>query len=397
MTAKDIIEMKQKRAKALEDSKAIYSKYEGKEMPAEDKASMDAFDKEFDSLTDKINDAEKRLNRERIAGEKPAEETPPGAKDEKSVEFMNYLRTGDRKSLETYNSLSQSQPTQTGYLIPPEKFVQDLITDMADTTFMRQKANVLPALQGAHSLGYPTRTSGMSGGAWGTEVSAAPEATDPTVGKREFKPHPFTALLKVSKTLIRNYAGADGYVRNEYGRYYGSEQEQAYMTGDGANKPLGVFTASNDGIPVSRDVSTGNTATEIKFDGLIEAMMSVKAQYRSAADWILSRTAIKQLMKLKDSNGQYIWQPSVQTGQPDRLLSHAVNESEYVPATFTAGLYVGLFGNLKNYWIVDSLAMEMQVLYELYATTNQIGYIGRFETDGAPIIPESFARIKLGS
>jgi HK97 family phage major capsid protein len=70
--------------------------------------------------------------------------------------------------------------------------------------------------------------------------------------------------------------------------------------------------------------------------------------------------------------------------------------SEYVPNTFTSGLYVGLFGDLRYYWIADSLMFELQRLDELYAETNQVGMIGRWESDGMPILEEAFARVKLG-
>ena len=69
--------------------------------------------------------------------------------------------------------------------------------------------------------------------------------------------------------------------------------------------------------------------------------------------------------------------------------------SEFAPNTFTTGKYVGLLGDFSNYWIVDALSMQMQRLSELYAETNQIGFIGRLETDGAPVLEEAFARVTL--
>jgi len=265
-----------------------------------------------------------------------------------------------------------------------------------DATFMRQKARVLPPLKNAQSLGYPTRTSGMSSFAWGTEISAPTPDASLAFGKREFKPNPGTSEILISKTLIRNVSNADALIRSEIAEEIGAEYETAYMTGDGSGKPLGLFVASNDGIPTSRDVSAGNTATEIKFDGLLEAKYSVKKKHQANAEWIFNRMAIKQLAKLKNSDGQYIWQASVVLGTPDLLLGRPVNESEYAPAIFTSGLYVGLYGDLRNYWICDSLAMEIQVLMELYARTNQVDYMTRIETDGAPIMANAFARVKLG-
>ena len=303
---------------------------------------------------------------------------------------------GSASTFDVYAALQQSNPTQAGYLVAPEQFVFELIKELADQTFMRQKANVLPPLKGAQSLGYPTRTAGMSSFAWGTEIQAPTADAALAFGKREFKPNPATSEILISKTLVRNVPSSDGLIRAEIAEETGANLETAYMTGDGAGQPLGLFTASADGIPTSRDVSTGNTATEIKFDGLIEARYAVKEKYQPGCEWIFHRTAIKNLAKLKNSDGQYIWQASVVLGTPDMLLSKPVNNSEYAPSTFTTGLYAGLYGNLKHYWICDSLAMEIQVLTELYARTNQIDYITRIETDGAPIMPAAFARVKLG-
>ena len=94
--------------------------------------------------------------------------------------------------------------------------------------------------------------------------------------------------------------------------------------------------------------------------------------------------------------GGYLWYPSVREGEPDRLLGLPMDVSEYAPNTFTSALYVGILGDFSNYWIADSLALEMQRLVELYATTNQVALIGRMESDGMPVLEEAFVRVKLG-
>ena len=159
----------------------------------------------------------------------------------------------------------------------------------------------------------------------------------------------------------------------------------------------GLFVASEEGISTARDIATGNTTTEMTFDGLTEAKYAIKNQYQAHLEWLFHRDGVKQLAKIKDKDGQYIWQPSVTENTPDRLMGRIVNMSEYVPNTFTAGNYVGLIGDFRNYWIVDSLTMEIQVLAELYARSNQIDYIGRLETDGMPVLEECFARVKLAT
>jgi len=393
----NIVDMKQARAKLVADSRAIMDNYSNTLISGQDQEAIDKIDTDILAYDKQIAQAERQLERERAAGEMPMTENKTTKQTELQAAFRNAIVFGDQSSRDVYNSLQQATPTQAGYLVAPQEFVSELIRDLADATFMRQEATVLPALIGAQSLGYPTRTAAMTGGAWGTEVSTAPEATSVQVGMREFKPRPHTALEKISKTLIRNLANSDALVRGEFAEYFSGVHESAYMTGNGANCPLGVFVASDDGIPTSRDISTGNTATEIKIDGLLEAKFAVKAQYQNGAKWLFHRDAVKQLAKLKDSDGQYIWQPSVVLNTPDVLLGKPVLMSEYAPNTFTTGQYVGLFGDFKNgYWIVDSLMMEIQVLLELYAGNNQIGYIGRMETDGAPVRPNAFARVKLG-
>lgn len=395
--ANAIIEMKQERANLTEQIRAAMDKFKDEAMPAEASAELVKMEGRFDELNAKILREEKQLERERIIGE--AQETVEGGcgqRDDVMMAFADHLRMGNASTFDVYAALQQSNPTQAGYLVAPEQFVFDLIKELADQTFMRQKANVLPPLKGAQSLGFPTRTAGMSSFAWGTEIQAPTADTSLSYGKREFKPNPATSEILVSKTLVRNVPSIDALIRVEIAEEMGSNLETAYMLGTGAGQPLGVFVASDDGIPTSRDVSTGNAATEIKFDGLIEAKFAVKEKYQPGCEWIFHRTAVKNLAKLKNSDGQYIWQSSVVLGTPDMLLGKPVNVSEYAPSTFTTGLYVGLYGNLKNYWICDSLAMEIQVLTELYARSNQIDYITRVETDGAPIMPAAFARVKLG-
>ena len=148
-------------------------------------------------------------------------------------------------------------------------------------------------------------------------------------------------------------------------------------------------------ITTGRDVSTGNTTTAFTFDGLKEAKYTLKSQYWARAQWIFHRDGVKLAAKIKDGEGRYYWQDSIVVGEPSRLMGFPVNVSEYAPNTFESGLYVGILGDFSNYWIADSLAVSIQRLNELYATTNQTGFIGRRESDGMPVLEEAFVRVTL--
>jgi HK97 family phage major capsid protein len=217
-----------------------------------------------------------------------------------------------------------------------------------------------------------------------------------TFGRRELKPKPLAKYIKVSKKLLRSAPAVDALVRDRLAYVFAITEESAFLTGDGATAPLGMMTASADGIYTDRDVSTGNAATSITFDGLTSAKFGLKPQYRARARWLFHTDAVSQIAKLKDGAGQYIWRESVRVGEPDRILGIPVFESVYMSNTFTTGLYVGLLGDFSNYWIADALSMEFEILRELYAATNQIAVVGRLECDGMPVNSEAFVRVKLG-
>ena len=102
------------------------------------------------------------------------------------------------------------------------------------------------------------------------------------------------------------------------------------------------------------------------------------------------------IRKLKDNNGAYLWQPSVQAGEPDRLLGYPLYTSPYVPQVKAGALAVA-FGDFKNYWIADRAGRTVQRLNELYATNGQIGYVATERVDGKVILPEAIQLLQMKS
>ena len=393
-----LIEMKQKRATIVTSMRAIMDKAE---KTAGDHDELKNLEAEFDRISLNIENEEKQVQRERLIGEVENNlgQVPGKKRDAAFDAFCNVLRAPTLENVGVYNALQQTNPTQAGYLVAPEKFTAEVIQTLNNIMAFRQMAKVLPPLQGAQSLGFPKRTSRMVNAAWGTELSAPTTDTSLAFGKREFKPNPATLEILLSKTLLRNMPSVDAYIRDEMAYSNSELQEKAFLSGDGIGKPLGVFTAHADGISTNRDVATGNAATAPTYEGIVSAKYAIKEQYRRSKklNWMFHRDAIKKLCLLQDVEGQYIWALSARDDEPDRLAGIRVTESEYVPNTFTANQYVGILGDFDNYWICDSLVSEINVLTELYARTNQVDYISRFEVDGMPVVEEAFARVKLGA
>lgn len=391
-----LYDLLQERASVYEQMKALQDKYNDKPMDGADKDTYGNLEKSFSDLTERIEARKRQDERDRMMGE---EAQKPEAKKTGEPSLFAKALSGNSAAIQAYRNAAPTlgDEAQAGSLTAPMEFRQELIKGLDDILFMRQLARNIGTIGAAQSLGFPYRSTEATDAEWVGEVAVSPEETTLAYGRREFKPNRMAKMIKLSRTLVNHAPLAERAVGDEMRYRIAITQEKAYMTGDGQNKPLGIFAASNSGIPTSRDVSTGNTATTVTFDGLIEAKYSLKEQYLRGASWVLHRDLAKMLAKIKDKNDQYIWQPSVQVGQPDFLLGHPVHMSEYAPNVYTAGNYAAVFGDMKNYWIVDADVLTIQVLNELYAPNNQIGYLFDYFGDGAPVLGEAFSRVALAA
>lgn len=391
--AKKLYEMMQERANITNQMREIMNKYEDGVMNADDTATYNRLEGEFDKINANIIREQKQLERERAAGEI---EKMQDSKDKHLAVFARALQ-GDRDAITSYKNTTQTLGTDAtaGALTAPMEFVNRLIAGLKDDMFMRQICDVVGPIGQAQSLGFPSLIADASDVAWTTEVAAAPEEATISFARREFKPQRLAKLVKVSNTLMRHAPNPDQIVLDRILYKIEAAQENAFMNGSGTNQPLGVFVANDSGIATGRDIEAAG-ATAITADDLIDCKYAVKGQYMRRASWVMHRDLCKMLAKLKDTDGQYIWQPSIQVGQPDMLLGAAVYMSEYAPNTYTAGKYAAVYGDFKTgYWICDSDGLFIKVLNELYAVTNEIGYIVEYFGDGAPVVGEAFSRLKM--
>lgn len=298
-----------------------------------------------------------------------------------------------------HRDLQVDNETQAGALVPPQMFVAELIKNLDDETYLRQWARGF-TIANAQSLGAPKRTAKASTWTWGSELADPTATRDTTLafGTRELYPRHASGLIKASRPFLRAaLLNPEEIIRYEIARDGSELLEQAMLTGSAAGQPLGVFTSSADGISTARDVSTGNSTTEVSLTGLREAKYSIKAPYWPGLRWLGSRTFHKQLYSMDDGDGRPLFVESVKVGEVDRVLSFPVFISEFAPNTFTTGKYVAILGDwYRGYWYADALNMELQRLDELYALSNQVGFIARLQTDGMPVLEECWARVKLG-
>lgn len=419
--------------KVVEQMRKINDAAEGRAFTADEDAKYKALEADCDKLEGEIRELQERVKRdERLKAREThlAEAPPPATKPQPGSHRDCGQGSGERREIrgrsgQDYAALLAFLPearkapeyarafaaamgqdfvradtlqagvfTKGGVFQPPIEWLAELVKNVDDAVFARQHARKF-RLEKAASLGVPKLDTDIDDADWTAELGTGSQG-DFTFGDRELRPHPMAKSVKVSKTLPRVSAmPIEQFVRERLEYKFRITDEKAFLTGDGVQKPLGIFTASAQGISTARDVSTDNTATAITADGLMEAKGAMKSGHLARARWIFHRTAITKIRKLKDGNGQYLWLPGLSGGTPSMILDLPFDQSEYCPNTFTTGLYVGALCNWDFYWIADALDLTIQFLDQLYAATNQDGYIARRETDGMPVLEESFVRVKL--
>lgn len=314
--------------------------------------------------------------------------------------FDRWIRSGGRafdSAMIERAALQMDSDTAGGVLVPPVEFIARLIDGLDDQVFMRGLATVLPMTK-AVEVRIPSLDTDPADADWTVELSPGTADTAMAFGKRSLYPKPVRKYILVSKDLLRQGELNVANIVADRLRYkFGITEEKAFLTGTGAGQPLGVFTASADGISTARDVSTDNTTTAITADGLINAKYALKAQYHSQPGfrWIFHRDAVKMIRKLKDGNGQYLWQPGLAMDKGDTILDVPFSISEYAPNTFTTGLYVGIIGDFSQYYIADVSGMEMTQARELHLGTWQDGFYASRKCDGMPVLEEAFVRVTL--
>ena len=438
----DLKELLAKRANLINQARAVLdrSKAESRAMSADERAQWDKLLDEAQALKDTV-DREEKLRQLEVDLEQSARVVPPvvpgaTANSQRDLEksaldkakvlterreprtdlaLAAVMSEAERKALRVLESRAMSQwlisgggpgmgqleraalqmdvDSQGGYLVAPQQFISQLIKAVDDQVFIRQWATK-HTVEGAKSLGAASLDSDPADSDWTSEVGTGSEDSTMAFGKRELAPHPLAKLIKVSDALLRGtMGGAEALVLLRLAYKFAVSEEKAYMLGHGAGRPLGLFLASADGIPTSRDSLTGS-ATDFTYAGINLAKYTLKGPYWARAKWLFHRDGLRRIAALVDGDSRPLWRESVRVGEPDTLLSIPVFMSEYVPNTFTAGLYVGMLGDFSQYWIADSLTMRVQRLVELYAETSQVGFIGRLETDGMPVLAEAFVRLR---
>lgn len=391
----NIVEMREKRANLWKSMEAFLDTRRDSKgcLSAEDDATYARMEADLQNMTNEIRRLERRDAIEAELSKPvntPIQEKPQNAtgidtkvgrsSDVYREEFGKMLRQKNYVS----NVLSTTPGSDGGYICSTE-FERKIVDTLKELNVMRRICKVITT-QNDRKIPVAATHSVAN---WTAENAAFTES-NPTFDQKEIDAFKLTDLIKVSTELLEDSMfDLEDYIASEFAYAFGVAEEQAFCVGTGVGQPTGLFTAK--GAPVG---VTAASATAITTDEVISLIYALKAPYRKNAKFLMNDATVSALRKLKDGNGQYLWQPSVQAGQPDKLLGYDIETSPYAPI-MAAGALTIAFGDFKNYWIADRTGRTVQRLNELYSTNGQVGFVSTERVDGKIILPEGIQLLKM--
>ena len=390
-----INELRTKRIKAWEGAKAFLESHrtENGTLSADDDATYSRMEAEISDLGKEIA----RLERQNALDEelskpvntpitsKPDASTEPEKTGRASDEYRKAMLAAFRSGFKVVqNVLSEGDDASGGYLVPVE-YDSRLIDTLNSENIMRKLGTAITT-SGEHKINIAASKPAAS---W-IDEGASLVFDDATFDQIILDAHKLHVAIKVTNELLYDSAfDLENYILDQFGKALANAEEDAFLNGDGKNKPLGIFADKGGG-----QIGVTTAGAAIAADDIISLAYSLKRPYRKNAAFITNDQTLAAIRKLKDSNNSYIWQPSYQAGEPDRLLGYPVYTSAYAPV-IAAGKAAVAFGDFSYYNIGDRGTRAFTKLSELFAGNDMTGFVAKERVDGKLVLPEAVQLLKI--
>ena len=387
-----ILELREKRNTAWDAAKAFLESHrtENGTLTAEDDATYSKMEQHIADLGKEISRLERQEAMEAELSKpvttpltsKPSSDMQKSSKtgrasDAYKAGMLTALRTNFRKVSDV---LQEGVDADGGYLVP-EEYDRRLIKTLKDGNIMRHLGHTITT-SGEHKINIAATEPAA---AW-IEEGGALQFSDASFSQILLDAHKLHVAIKVTEELLYDTAfNLENYIIEEFGKALSNAEEDAFLNGTGVGQPLGLFAATGGG------QIAGTLTAALKADDLFDLAYALKRPYRKNAAFIMNDRTVAMVRKFKDSNGAYIWQPSYQAGEPDKILGYNVYTSEYAPENAIA------FGDYSYYNIGDRGTRSFKQLTELFAGNGMIGYVAKERVDGKLILPEAVQILKLKS
>jgi HK97 family phage major capsid protein len=325
----------------------------------------------------------KRL-RPHIGGRTPREFSP--FETEHKAAWSAYMRGGEAEGLRAVEAkaLSVQSDPDGGYLVP----------DQTETEIARLLAEVSPirAISGVRQVSgtlykKPFATTGAAVG-WVGEADARPQTATPTLAELQFPTMELYAMPAATSTLLDDSAvNIEEWLAEEVRIAFAEQESQAFVSGDGLNKPRGFlnYTTIANGTWSWGNIGYIATGTDAAFDAvspgdvLVDLVYSLRAGYRANGHWVMNRRTQAEIRKIKDADGNYLWQPGSQPGGQATLMNFPIAEAEDMPDIASNATAIAFGDFRRGYLVVDRLGVRVlrdpftAKPYVLFYTTKRVG------------------------
>lgn len=389
----EITKMQEKREAAWQAAKAFVNERKDKdgllsEADAktydEMEAKVNAYSREIDRLTKQEamdKELEKPTSKPLMTqpGTQPSENKKPtkfSGTDSYKEAMMDAIR-GKFRTIT--NVLREGVQEDGGYLVPDE-YDSRLIEVLDENNIMRQLATQIQT-SGEHKINIAA-TKPAAG--W-LDEGATLTFGDAKFSQIMLDAHKLGVGIQITEELLYDSMfNLETYVTNEFGKALANAEEDAFLNGTGKNQPTGIFDATGGG-QVTKTLSADITA-----DDIVDLVYSLKRPYRPTAVFIMNDKTVAQIRKLKTTgSNEYLWQPSYQSNEPDKLLGYKVYTSQYAPEDAIA------FGMMSYYNIGDRGGRTFQELTEVAAAQGMVNFLAKERVDGKLVLPEAVKILKL--
>ncbi|HKJ75573.1 MAG TPA: phage major capsid protein [Gammaproteobacteria bacterium] len=354
------------------------------EATAETRQMVDQLNDAVDKLQKRHDELVRSMNRPDLAG------SGAGADPEAELRwsaFTKYLRYGAGEEGraqfgdEEYRALSSASDANGGFLVPND-FESMVLQEASNAAEVRPQCQVGTTSRDTVQMGALSKPKAS----WGVDgVAITPQELD--AGGLRIEIHPLQTIITVHNDTLQD-AEADiaGEIQSAVSGVFSEMEDDAFIAGSGAQQPAGVI--ANAAVQ-NRAVSLGSSMV----DSAIQALYSLKKTYRRNSTWAFNSNTAKDLRQVKDNNGQYLWQPPTQAGEPPTFLGRPLINPEGMPDN-AAGAHFMVIGDFRSgYKIRDRRGLTVQRLVERYAEYRQTGILVTKRTGGNVAMAEAFVPI----
>jgi HK97 family phage major capsid protein len=299
--------------------------------------------------------------------------------------FDKWLRQGkDSLAPDELKVLTVSNDNTAGYLAPPE-YVREIIKGIIEFSPIRSLAKVRSTTN--RSVQIPKRT-GTFAAQWVAEEGTRSETTGYAVGLEEIPAHELYALVDISEQELEDAVfNLEAEMNSEFVEQFAKAEGNAFVSGNSVGKPQGFLTNAS-----LENVALGGAA--LTSDGMISLAHNVKTEYSRNGTFVMNRSTLSAVRKLKDGDGSYIFQPGIYAmGTGSNILGHPIVECTDMP-NVGGGLVPVVFGDFRRgYMVVDRVSLSIMRDPFTQATSGNVRYIARRRVGGQVILPEALSKI----